>query len=394
MPQINYKPSETIMLTPTEVTELVLAPSIELSSPLTNSLGIFKIYPNAKNGIKLAILKSASTIIRAPKSCEWNPVLASQWDSKKWTLCSHQAKVELCKEQLENCYANWEASGVNRHNPLAGEFSPVTLAYINLIVQNLRNDIAKMIWFLDSDFATSEYMWRNDLENAMDISNLKMLTETLKRDDCNGFFAVLANMSSDKALLPIINTVSKTADATKSSDVEAFFDLMINASPSHMRAMRSLPLNQRPALLVQPDIFEAYWSALRGYNVADSTSVQYITNGSPLEGVLLYKGYPVISMYEWEHFDEIIGAKKAGKKSMNQRALFVPRGADANLALLHNAADLQEGTGFVVESSDSIKDSFKTYIQADFNLGVGIANSEMIVFAANIGVDSLDPNEN
>jgi hypothetical protein len=110
--------------------------------------------------------------------------------------------------------------------------------------------------------------------------------------------------------------------------------------------------------------------------------------GTPIDGVLMYKGFPVVSVPEWQTFDEAIGAYKT--KSMYQRAIFTKRGADANLAILHSAADLADGQGFMVEHDDTLRGSFKTLVQADFRLGVGVIDAEMIVFATNIG--GVDPN--
>jgi hypothetical protein len=51
---------------------------------------------------------------------------------------------------------------------------------------------------------------------------------------------------------------------------------------------------------------------------------------------------------------------------------------------------LADGQGFMVEHDDTLRGSFKTLVQADFRLGVGVIDAEMIVFATNIG--GVDPN--
>ena len=372
-------------ITPEQTVDLLVAPALLLANPLANDMRIFRIYQNVKGKKKIAILQNAFSVMRAPVTCEWKPYHKADWSGREWSLCRFQIQAELCKEEYEGCLELLEGDGVATHDPLAGGVDALTMAYLDFIKLNLQRDIAQWIWFGDEDFGTNDYVWRM-LEDMIEPSEFEGLKATYNRE-CNGIWRTIFELATNGEIKNQVQAVSAAADATKPSDVEAFFDTMLKHAPSRLTALRSSAPDQRPAFLVQPDIFEAYWSALATRCACAEN--QYVIEGTPISGVLTYKGYPVIAMYEWQNFDETIGAMGTQSKSMNQRAIFTTRGNNANLAIMHSAAEINDGVGFMVEQG-SLKDSFKVYMQADFKLGTGIVDPSLIVFATNI--DGLDPN--
>jgi hypothetical protein len=384
---ITYQNSRSLMtLNSTETTDLLIGPAILLSQPLLNDLRIFRVFSNVRGKKRIAVLQNVKSVMREPINCAWKPYQKSDWSGREWSTCKFQLQFEICKEEFDGCLELIEAEGVQQHNPMAGDVDMITRAYIEFVKLNLKNDIATWVWFGDEDFGTADYVWGDTLADFVEPSELARMTETLARD-CNGIWRTIFEMAANGEIKQQVQAVKAGADATNPTDVERFLDSMLAQAPSRLKGLRSTTnIGERPVFLVQPDIFEALYTAYSNRCACEANA--YIMEGTPIDGVLMYKGFPVVSVPEWQTFDEAIGAYKT--KSMYQRAIFTKRGADANLAILHSAADLADGQGFMVEHDDTLRGSFKTLVQADFRLGVGVIDAEMIVFATNIG--GVDPN--
>jgi hypothetical protein len=170
------------------------------------------------------------------------------------------------------------------------------------------------------------------------------------------------------------------ANATLPANIKGFLKDMLLQSSDALRYWKTYSDGSTPVFKLQSGLYQAYIDYLDSLP-GGSDNHMFIVNGTPVEGVYRYKGYPVMEWHEADVFDFSIGLKNpATGHSWNQRAILT---VPDNMTLLTNVGQNEVGTGLTIQTSPLIKDKGVTWMYMSLGVAGGISHNELVTYGYN-----------
>jgi hypothetical protein len=144
---------------------------------------------------------------------------------------------------------------------------------------------------------------------------------------------------------------------------------------------RNKPMAEYPMYMLQGGLFQAYRTYLQ--SLGTEMANMLIIDGEAVPGVLMFEGYRVIEIPEWDMYDYETGNYNETTGQSNiQRAIF---SAPENLTGLANMRDVEmmPGSGLVVQVDPIIKNKGKKYMYYAFGMGFGVAQPQLMTASWN-----------
>jgi hypothetical protein len=365
--------------------QLLIEPTFQYDNILQRNLGVYKI-ETGKDKMRMLHLNKPSNSLQPKQGCEhWNPTVKFNLRPYEIGVCDYELNGEQCPDEFdEGCMRNLRGT-LDSPDPYN---SPAINALMNAMVLLLReslvDDVYKVAWFGRSNFRELVADGDYDLSHYSADQREKLISMI---QVCDGWWAEIEARvydTSDKGRVRWINSNDGTVagNAINPANVEAYLRKMRLASSPILRFWnRNRPVEQLPCYLVQTGIFDALLSA---YQAKDCCELQmYTLNGEPVPGVLMFEGYQVIAVPEWDMWDHETGQidENTGY-SRNQRALFT---AKENLCAIANMSSLagRPESSLVIQRSPLLKDKGKTWMFAQYGFGFGIAQPSLMTASWN-----------
>lgn len=362
---------------------LGLEPRLNNDNILQSAMGgkLYRIITGVKDKVKMNHLSKPNNGLQPRTNCkDWSPSLSVAFRSTELTVCSFELMAEQCEDDFNaGCLRNLEAVGNNMIDMGASaQLSEIQAAAVMLTMETITDDIYEIAWFGDTEFSDANDQWHSDL-SQMDVADAEHLKKKIRH--CEGWWKEIVERTAETAPLEKVRYVDSNdgtagGNATNPANVTTFMQTMINQSSSKLRTWaKARPMAERPVFLLQSEIYQAYITYLT--SLGNDEAFRLLVNGTPVEGVYTFKGYPVMEVSEWSIFDEKIGA--GGK---NQRALFI---AQENLVIGIDADSVAgyQGQGLVVQKSPLVKDKGMYYMYTALKLGARIAYPELVTASWN-----------
>lgn len=359
-----------------------LEPALRYENPMQNALGLFKIITRVKDKVKMTHLDTPENVLQPKSNCKtWNPNLSIPYRTDDLTVCSFEMMGEQCADDFDNgCLRNLQGAG-NMVNDMNGtqELTELQAAALLLYRDAIINDLYQIVWFGNADFNTPDDPWAPNLSH-MDVDNRVKMENKLRH--CQGFWVEILERNAldpnEPGYVRAVDTNNGTVagNATLPANIVAFLQTMIDRSHITLRYWkRSKPNAQRPVFMLQSRLYSAYLTYLM--TTGTEQSQMLLVNGTPVEGIYMYKGYPVVETAEWDMYDV-----KTGAEGKNERAIFT---ALENLTIGIDVASLAEyqNSAIVVWKSPDIRDKGLVVYYAAFRLGMRVAYPNLITVGFN-----------
>lgn len=362
-----------------DVTKFVLEPALRYDNLLASMMPqLYTLYPRVKNEIKMQALQKPKNILQPKQGCDvWKPQGKIKSRKDKITVCGFELMSEMCADEFDyGCLRNLQAAG-NRVNSMSAspDLTAIQNAILNLIREGMSDDIFKINWFGDSDFGTVNTPWHEDLA-GLPADEVAEITAMLQH--CNGWWAEIlerVQLSGEEQVVYVdSNDGTLAGNGTLPQNVVGFLREMRTQSKQILKYWNYNRTGMRPVYLVQDVFYQAYREYLT--SLGQERAFMYLVDGVPVEGVLMLDGFPVISMPEFDMYDNEVGA--TGK---NARAIFTALG---NLSFAFDADTLNSSDySLLVQESPLLKDKNKVWMYNAMKLGTGIEVPNLMTVAYN-----------
>lgn len=343
---------------------------------------LYQYHPNTKDKKKIKKLRVEDFVSQPAKGCaDWNPTIKAGLTNDEITVCTFEIMGDWCGDDWDgDCLRNWQAAGNQRLNVLASQIlGELGGAMYSMIRTEQVNDMFKIAWMGSSTFGTD---WNEDLTNITAAKRQRIEEMMLQ---CDGFWNKLRSRIGQTGYDEVyfVDAYDGGAiNATDPNDVVAYFDSLIDAAPYELQYYNAdmTDPSMKPMFLVSGNIFKAYQRYLTSLGALNSAAYMNIINGVPvpLNGVLLYNGFAVVNMSEWDLYWAAVGAK--GK---NAAAVFtVPQ----NLQIAYDAASLSganSGYSLLVQPRPGLNSKGIVDIYSSYRIGMGISTPNYVVASWN-----------
>lgn len=371
-----------------DANRLVLEPSFNYDNILQRNLSVYKVEVGT-NKLRMTHLSKPEDMLQPKTNCDtWNPNINMRLRPYEIGTEDYEINGEQCPDMFdEGCLRNLR-NATDEINQMSPEMDAIEGAMILQIRKGLVDDQYKIGWFGDTNFesrvADGEYnLDRFSPEQKKNF--LQMMTVT------HGWWAEIKGRADDSGEFTKIRTVdsyngTQDGNATDPANIADFLRQMRISSHMILRYWnRNRPRSEWPCYLVCPALFDAlekYYQSL-GTEMAH----QHIIDGAAMPGVLMFEGFQVIEVPEWEMFDMKTGATVEGYAySKHIRAIFT---AKENLCAVTNMAGLEgrPESALIIQESPILKDKGKKYIYGGFGYGFGIAQPVLMTASWNSSFD-------
>lgn len=368
--------------------KLYLEAALIADNPLQNKLGLFTIVPGVDK-YKMLQMRMNSNNLQPKSSCDtWNPTVRSGLSADTVRVTDYEMNAEFCPDEFD--------AGCSRYlrQPLGqggapDVLDPIKAAIVTLLRRSLSNDIYNTAWFSDENIRAkvAEGFYGED-PYALDPVQKERAMIMLEQQD--GIWAEIEARTRSTSITGKIayvdtNDGDDTGNATRPENITSFLDDMITSASAQLRGwhyQNSTNTFDKPVFYLQGGLFRAYKRYLQSREL--EASHQFMLDGETVRGTLMYDGYLVIEIPEWEAHDANMGRKSTSGTnigySSKQRALFTTLG---NLTIVANMNENEAESGLTVQVSPLIKDKKKTWMYADMGFGFGVAQSDLIVAGYN-----------
>lgn len=371
---------------------LLIEPTYNYPNAAFNSLGVFKNY-FGKDKMRMLHMSMSDNVLQPATNCEtWHPTIRSGLRPDEITVCDYELMGEQCDDEFRMaCTRNFLGDMPMQVPQQSATLNALESALVTLLQRKLRNSIFKINWFGDRNFPGSL-----DLSHLSNIDR-KNLENMLSL--CDGWWTELiarTTTSNIEQRVAYVDTNDGTQDgnAMNPANITAFLDQMRISSDLALGAWNDEVEDEGRALyLLQPGLFRA----LRKYYQSIDTEManQFIINGEPQRGVLMYDGDYVIEVRAWDAFDRetnnIIASGQWAKESLTQRALYVAPGTLTTLANTRNLEGFPE-TGLIVATAPDIRSKGKKLMYTRLGIGTGIASPKLVTVGYNSSTTFTAPN--
>lgn len=356
-----------------------------------NALGLFSRGTMGRNGeVRFASLSTPRHLFRPRRSgCTWKSKGRIDMQSSVFDTEAIEYQGEQCSDEFyEQCFEKIFGTG-HMVKDLMGtkEGKALVGKIIQKLYQGLGNSYYDLVMYAqhpiitDSDdndwYSVNDEEWGDFMEQQMTrkTGGLMTIIDTLK--DVTG----LENMNVE------IDDSEISLDGKEYiGDAMDLFDRVIDAQPYEMKRMSRSASGAKATLLCSPSVFRKFESELidefgKGLNEtffykmnANFQKALNLSTPTIEEGVLKYKGYVVVSMDEWEDFDNITG-------TITHRVTAVTPG---NFGVAHDVPDIKQFKGMGMRLTQHLDDPWlgKMFMSTNFDIGMGIPNEAMIVNAS------------
>ena len=368
-------------------TDLLLEPMVKYDNILQSRMPVYE-FMYGKDKHKFLHLVDPKYNLQPKTNCDtWNPTGGFTMRPEEIVVSDWELNMQQCKDEFdEGCLRNLRPDGgQNPINSTTPALNALEAAMLMSIRRQLGNDIFRVAHFGRKDIA--------DLISDGSITLTSLTPEervrfTAMMGVADGWWAelearTLTSIQSARVAYVDSNDGTYVGNATVPANAPDFLKQLASSSDPVLRMWKyqNPSATARPKYLVQSGIFNAYKSYLQGLGVESSFTL--VVNGETIPGVLVYDGYLVIEMPEWDMYDIETGNYNfTTGLSKIQRALFI---ADGNLAGLLNARPVSgfENSALIVQRSPLLKDKGKTYIYADMGMGFGIVQPKLVTVSYN-----------
>lgn len=368
---------------PTEVA-LTFFQKLAIQKPniVLNTLGL---YTHAKVGAdgkaRFANLTVPRHLLQSRKNgCGWNPKGNMVMETDVIETYAVEYNGEQCPDFLwDGCLDMLSGAGNEARDLFSNpEKRAVMASVIDRTYLGLGNSFYDLVnfgkhpvialsdaggWYNEEDNAWDDFVEQQDI-----LSGHLTICDSLKSTGRTNFNVIINNsdVSSGKFI----------------GSAKDLFDSLIAAQGPELRIMIKQATAQgmnRPMILVDPSIFNKYRDEIINdfSNIPDTyTLFLQGEDGArfPQRGVLMYDGYWIVSMDEWDLFDELTGTK-------TYRALLTVPG---NFAVAYDVPDLAQFSGMGMRINQRLDAPYqgKVFMDTTFKVGTGLIDPKLMAYAA------------
>ena len=368
-----------------QASELYLEPALVDSNPLQNQFNMFRII-TGKTKARMTHMQVNENNLQPKAPCGvWNPTPRFGLRPEEIQVTDYELNGEQCPDEFDvACLREMRRPLGEGTIPTFGGtpyMDKFKAAMIRLLARSLGNDIYKVVEFSDVNIREKVAAgFYGELPYPNDPAARERMFVMLEQQ--NGIWSEIearVRSTNDRARIGYVDTNDGSAagNATRPENVTDFFDEMIAQASPELQGWydQTSPGTGKPFFRVSGNIFQAYKSYLRSMNT--EMAHRMIIEGTAVRDALEYDGYAVLHISEWDKFDGTMG-----RRGSIARAQFT---VSENMTILANmnGTDAQPGSGLVVQQSPLLKDKGIFWMYADYGLGMGIAQPELMVAAYN-----------
>jgi hypothetical protein len=366
---ISIDPRTVVMDLDTKNTnELVIAPALQYGSMLQANLRVFKTIVGVKDKYKMTHLYKPVNVLQPGTDCDsWNPNVRMGMKTRELEVCDFELNGEQCADEWsKGCTRNMQGAGNDRIYMTSPDLAAILQAQAALVSSSVQDDFYKISWFADPDFGTPAYGFNYDF-TGKDPAEVARLTAMMQH--CKGLWYDMQTAANGGHIYGIdTNDGTAGGNALNPANVLGLFQDLKQNSPVTLQYWNmDKPSQDWPMFLVSPGIFYAYKRYLQ--SLGQEPAYQLIINGSPMPGVLMWEGHPVVMVPEWDMFDvangSIISSGTYAGKSNNQRIIFAQPFSGSNSSL-------------IVQTSPVLKDKGKVFMYMGIRIGAKFAYKDLI----------------
>lgn len=351
-----------------------------------DSLGLYQpVIADRFGKAKFSKLTQPKHTLQSKKDCEnWNPKGTMRFIPEETAVYGYEHMSEHCNDVFADCMRYVKGTG-SRINDITATAEGRALLQMMLdnISLSIGNSIFDVVSYSNSDvitdsdanswFAVTPDEWTDfkDQQTATAARGHITLMEDLKAAGNTNFNATLD--SND------FNAAGAFIGGTTDADIVALFNRIKATGSNHLFAsIKRANFGQQAIFLVSRSLYEAYEDyILTTYNQIPSVYQFFLNRGTsaePTQGVLMFKGHPVVCMDEWAEFDRITGV------TTHRIAITAP----GNLGVGYDVQPLNQfgGAGLQVQVSPLLKDKGKAYMYTALELGATIVDPDLMAHAS------------
>lgn len=364
---------------------LLLEPAFNYDSITQRNLGIFH-FEFGKDKLRMLHMSKPTNNLQPRSNCDtWNPTVRVQLRGDEITVCDFEVNGEQCSDEFDvACLRNLKGD-----NPATNpNESQALTALENAMVQQVRagisDDVYKVAYFGDPLIRVRLAAEDINLDHLSPDEKEKFL---IQMETCEGWWSEIQNRTYstiDAQKIRYVNSNDGTVggNALNPANVADFLRDLRNKSSMILKNWnRNRSAAEYPLYMVQGGIFQAYRTYLQSLGTEMANVL--ILNGEMVPGVLMFEGYRVVEIPEWDMYDAETGNYNDTTGHSNiQRALFT---APENLTGLANMRDIEmmPGTGLAIQVDPIIKNKGKKYMYYAFGMGFGVAQPQLMTASWN-----------
>lgn len=363
---------------------------------LNNGMGVYSVIPIGRNlSAKYQGLTVPRHLLTSRGNCDvWTPKGRMYFRPQEIPTYPFEYMGEQCADSFfDNCMEKILPGG-GMVNDISA--TPEGQALLGQMIENifvgLGNSFYDVVAFSQDDFiddSVTGNWWAtapHRVETAASWADFldQMTSTSLQGHITQIETAKAAGEANFNVSIPIADLDATDYSVYDGTDITALFDSCIRAAKPELKQMvRRRQGGFGTAFLVHPSEFEAYEQYLVSNYTAIPEGYMLLIDGTPVPGVLTYKGIPVIAMDEWGMYDATVGI-------YSHRVVLTALG---NLVIAHNMealASQYNGLGFVARQTADLSKKGKYEMYTTFRLGAAIANTDLMVNASIV----VDPDGN
>lgn len=370
--------------------ELLLRPSVNYANPLQRELGIYH-FEFGKDKHTMIHLDVSSYNLQPKQSCDiWNPSVRFQQSANEIVVRDYELMAQQCPDNFDAGCARNIRGPLDSADPYAtAEISRYHAAVLQLLRESTSNDVVRLMWFADTDYAALVEQGYYDLSRYTPKKRAQIIAMMSQTDGWWSEIEARTRMGEGeegRIVYVDTNDGSSTGNAVTAANIYDFLTDLVKKSDPVLRFWnKDQSILDRPCILLQPEMFSKLKKYYQSRNILESMMLEM--NGEKVHGMLEFDGYPVIEMGAFDMFDSEMGMfDKATGRSKKQRAIFTVK---ENLSALLNAGNLQGfgGASLIVQRSPLVQDKGKTVYYGQYGIGTGIAHNKLITVGYNSSTD-------
>lgn len=351
---------------------------------LNDGRGIYSVVGIGRNQkAKFQSLTVPRHLLQSRKDCHiWTPKGKQYFRPEDIPTYAYEYNGEQCADSFfDTCMEKILPQG-EMVNDITGtpEGDALFMQMIQNIYVGLGNSFYDIIHFSNDNFMTQSIT--NNWWQTAGTETVQQWNDFVDQQQATALSGLIPQIEAEKAggaanFNVSISTSDVSGDEYIGTDVTALLESCRRAAPAEFSQI----VNRRQggfgaAFLVSVGIFNAYEDYIIANYNGITEGYQFLLDGSPVPGVLAYKGIPVIAMDEWHIYDRYLGIN-------THRVLLTALG---NMGIAHNvepgAARQFDGLGLVAMQRPEISAKGKYEMYTTFRTGATILDTNYMVNAS------------
>lgn len=364
---------------------LLLEPAFNYDNPVQRTLGVVRT-EFGKDKIRMLHMSKSTNNLQPRSNCDtWNPTTRVSLRGDEIAVCDFEVNGEQCSDEFDvQCLRNLKGDNPST-NP---NYSPTLNAIENAMVAQVRagiaDDIYKVAYFGDPFIRVKLAAGDINLDHLSPDEKEKFLVQM---EICEGWWSEITQRAystdaNQKVRYIDSNDGTVAGNAINPANVKDYLlDLRTKSSMILRNWNRNRGMAEYPLYLVQGGIFQAYRTYLQ--SLGTEAANMLIIDGEAVPGVLMFEGYRIVEIPEWDMYDfETGNFDESTGQSKIQRALFT---APENLTALANMRSIENmpGSGLIIQQDPIIKNKGKKYLYHAFGMGFGVAQPQLMTASWN-----------